>query len=321
MKQVRLEALSGLNPLGLFAALGALDAISRVRPELRSRLHWTDEIIPRAVISGLDDIDELVLALDLDRQMWATSTLLNWPEAGKALDDLKPSSQLAREWVKAVLHSDSPHVDAEVRLMAALLAEGGLDREGKTKPTHFHFTAGQQRFLVMIRELVAAVDADRLTEALIGPWRYDSPLPVLGWDARGDRSYAVTAINPSKKKKQGVPGADWLGFTGLSYFPVWAKRGKLVTTGCSENWKAGTFTWALWSLPLMPAVIRSLLRDSSLVLASSAQRKLRGISHVLRVPIRRTDQGGYGSFGAAEPVQPGTGTGIQLAPPTLLRRQ
>ena len=47
MTELRFDALSGLNPLGLFAALGTIDGVARMRPELDVRLSWTDEIIPR----------------------------------------------------------------------------------------------------------------------------------------------------------------------------------------------------------------------------------------------------------------------------------
>jgi hypothetical protein len=303
MTELCLDALSGLNPLGFFAALGTVDGIARIRPELDVRLSWTNEIIPRAVLSGIGDLDELVEALDDDRRAWQSSVILNWGPNGVVLDDIKPSAEDAREWVSAVLRG-AKRAEPESRLMAALFAEGAFDGQGKTKPTHFHFLAGQQRFLTMVRELSNEVGRERLEEALQGPWRYDSDLPVLGWDAKGDRVYAVRATNPSGDKKLGVPGADWLAFLGLSYFPVWASRGKLITTGCSESWKSGTFTWPLWSFPVPPPVIRSLIRDRSVATSSLDLRRERGISQVLRAPIRRTDQGGYGSFGAPEPVLP-----------------
>lgn len=91
-------------------------------------------------------------------------------------------------------------------------------------------------------------------------------------------------------------------FLGLSYFPVWNRGGTLCTTGCSGTRKQGTFSWPLWSGPLSPRVVRSLLRDASLARQGDELRALRGVTHVVQAPIRRNDQGGYGSFGAVEPV-------------------
>jgi hypothetical protein len=54
-------------------------------------------------------------------------------------------------------------------------------------------------------------------EALFGPWLYARALPVLQWDNSQTRDYALRASDPSKEKKLGVPGADWLAFRGLSF--------------------------------------------------------------------------------------------------------
>ncbi len=53
--------------------------------------------------------------------------------------------------------------------------------------------------------------------------------------------------------------------------------------------------------------------------ADAEQRRLRGIVTVLRAPIRRTDQGGYGSFGGVEPVT-GTSPAAGRSPRPLLVR-
>lgn len=304
MSRMILNGLSGGNPLALLAAVGAVDGIDRLRPDLKVRLSWTDAPVPRGVLTGIGDLDEVVSVLDRDREEWLTSVLLNWGPDGVPLDDVKPSPEDARRWVQAVMAADGPRRDAELTLMAALFAEGAVDEKGtKTKPTHLHFTAGQQSFLAMVRMLAASVDRERLREALAGPWRYDSrDLPVLRWDVRGERVYALRATDPSESKELSVPGADWLGFLGLSFFPVWPRKGRLLTTACSESWKSSSFTWPLWSAELRPEVIRSLLRDAAIVEASEPVRRARGIFQVLRAPIRRTDQGGYGSFGAPEPV-------------------
>jgi hypothetical protein len=110
-----------------------------------------------------------------------------------------------RAWAAEVVETlDESRADAD--LFTALVAEGAVDGRGNTKPTHLHFTAGQQRFLQIARELAAAVDADRLREALFGPWREDSPLPSLSWNSGGERLYALRAIDPAKDKRLGVPG-------------------------------------------------------------------------------------------------------------------
>ena len=302
MNEVALPALEGTNPLGFLAALGVLDALADATPG--ATLRWTDELVPLAVASGVSDLDMLLDVLDRDRERWPDSVLLNFPK-DSLLADAKPGEQLLREWFEVMAE---PHHDrADSDLLCALVAEGALDGNKRAKPTHLHFTAGQQKFLEMVRSLAADVDRERLREAICGPWRYDSALPSLSWDARGERVYAVRAINPSKEKRLGVPGSDWLAFRGLAFYPVTrTATGSLRTTACNDEWKRSAFRWPIWSAPCTRDVAGSLVADQTLISQSSRTRlrpddlAARGILSVLEAPIRRTDQGGYGSFGAPD---------------------
>ncbi|HEY6315103.1 MAG TPA: hypothetical protein VIY52_30465 [Streptosporangiaceae bacterium] len=298
--ELAVPALEGTNPLGYLAALGVLDAMSRRVNGVT--LHWTDELVPHAVFSGLGDLDSLLDVLDRDREEWATSVLLNFPEKSP-LPDAKPDKPRLREWFEAVYRQADDRTDSDH--LCALVAEDALDGKGNAKPTHLHFTAGQQQFLEMIRALSSNVDRDRLTEAVCGPWKYNSPLPSLSWDSRGERVYAVRATNPSKEKRLGVPGADWLAFRGLVFYPVSRTiRGSLRTTACDDGWKTSAFRWPLWALPASRNVVASLVADRTLVSQRATLQPddlaARGILCVLQAPIRRTDQGGYGSFGAPD---------------------
>ncbi|CAN5286932.1 hypothetical protein BH24ACT9_BH24ACT9_12690 [soil metagenome] len=308
MAEIELPALSGTNPLGLFAALGALDVATRALGGPVT-LRWTDSLEPTAILRGPDSLDQLVDLIDTDRDRWVSSPILTWGPGSKPLTDLKPSPNDLRSWFQLVLEEYRHTGDrTDIDLMSGLVAEGAVAGKGDSKPTHFHFTAGQQRFLTMVRELHQGLDAGRIREALAGPWRYDSRLPVLGWDTRGERIYALRGFNPSSDKKLGVPGADWLGFLGLRFFPVAVRSGRsgkpqLITTGCSPGWKTGDFTWPLWVVDLSAEVIGSVLGDRELIDLTPTERLALGISEVLRVPIRRTDQGGYGSFGPPGPAR------------------
>ena len=301
MSELELPALHGTNPLGFLAALGVLDALSGTSPGVT--LRWAGELVPHAVIAGITSLDLLVDMLDRDRQEWRDSALLAFPH-GSPLPDAKPGGKLLREWFEAVA---ACHGRADSDLLIALVAEGALDRSEKAKPTHLHFTAGQQKFLNMARTLASGTGPGQLREAICGPWKYDSPLPSLSWDVRGERIYAVRATNPSKEKRLGVPGADWLAFRGLIFYPVTrTTAGTLRTTACDPEWKHGAFRWPLWTVPCTRDVAWSLVADQTLVSQARRDRlrpgdlTARGILAVLQAPIRRTDQGGYGSFGAPE---------------------
>jgi hypothetical protein len=298
---IPLPALEGTNPLGFMAALGVLDATSATFPGVT--LRWTEDLVPHAVVAGPGDLGQLLDTLDKDREQWADSAVLRFPAAGQPLADAKPDDRQLRQWFEHVGDQNGHRADAD--LLCALVAEEAFDNNGRAKPTHLHFTAGQQKFLGMVRELAAAVDHGRLQEAICGPWRYDSPLPSLSWDSRGERVYAVRAVNPSNEKRLGVPGADWLAFRGLIFYPVTrTSRGSLRTTACDTAWKSSAFRWPIWTRPATRYVVRSLVADPSLVSqppkANPADLAARGIASIRQASIRRSDQGGYGSFGAPD---------------------
>lgn len=303
--ELELPALDGTNPLGFLAALGVLDVLHRAGREPTVR--WSADLVPTPVLRGVTGEDELVELIDADRARWADSVVLRGP-SGTPLDDLKPPPGVPRDWAGDVVGTlGESRADAD--LFCALLAEGAVDGKGNGKPTHLHFTAGQQKFLVMVRELAGRVDAERIREAVFGPWREDSPLPSLSWSSHGERVYALRALNPSTEKRLGVPGADWLGFLGLVFFPTCAlirngaQQVTLRTTGCDRAWKRSHLRWPLWTVPLERDTVWSLVGDSAVVgqgrKPSPDELRVRGVRQVMQAPIRRSDQGGYGSFGGA----------------------
>lgn len=290
-----LPALRGRNPLGFLAALGTLDVVSRHVPTVR--LSWSEGLRAEAVLHDAPDFDEVVLLIDADREGWQQSALLALEEDGGPATDLKPDADTLRRWYETVRDHGSA---ADKQLLQALLAEGAVAGNGKeSKPTHLHFTAGQQRFLTMVRQLRDGVTSGDLREALQGPWRFESLLPSLGWDVRGQRVYAISGLDPSKEKRRGVPGADWLAFLGLALLPVVNDGGRLLTTGFSGSWKRGTFRWPLWQPPLTRPVVSSLITTAGLADLSRDELGVWGVSEVMAAPVRRSDQGGYGSFGPA----------------------
>jgi hypothetical protein len=298
--EISLPALEGTNPLGFLATLGVLDALSAAAPGVT--LSWTDELVPCAIIRGVGDLDAVLDGLSRDREDWITNPLLAFPQDGPVLTDAKPERDRLRCWFEFAAGPSGS--EAAAAHLCAIVAEDTLDGNGgRAKPTHLHFTAGQQQWLRMVRELANKVDRARLEEALCGPWRYDSPLPSLSWDARGERIYALRGTNPSKEQRLGVPGADWLAFRGLVFYPVARINEALRTTACDAAWKSSAFRWPLWRVPVTRNVARSLVADRTLVAKDARPRQAeldaRGIICLRESRIRRTDQGGYGSFAAS----------------------
>jgi hypothetical protein len=111
--------------------------------------------------------------------------------------------------------------------------------------------------------------------------------------------YALRADDPSKADKHGVPGADWLGFRGLSLVRAAPVGRQIATTGCFGGWKTGGFRWPLWDVPLTRPLVQVVLQMPRLLEMPERDRRARGISAVFSAAIRRSDQGGYGSFAPA----------------------
>lgn len=298
MNKLLCTGLDGSNPLGFFAALGALEALS-ARGD--AALTWRDVGGWRAElhyrIAGLEGgPDALAAFLDDDRKACVDDPALMLEYDGK--QDLKASPALFREYLEGLVDAATPAKRRSVDWAGAFGSDVVRDNNGNTKPTALHFTAGQQQFLAMVRQLSEGTLAEDIRAALLGPWPNDKPLPIMGWDCTASRDYALRANNPSGDKKLGSPGADWLAVRGLSLLPVAPNRGRLETTGCSGGWKTGSFSWPLWSARLDRDTVRALLQRE----VPAAMRDARGIVAYFRCGIKRSDQGGYGTFAPATVV-------------------
>ena len=300
MSGTHLAGLEGTNPLGFLAALGVQVAFAN--EDDRPRLWWSDDIAPHAIVD-----EEFVIERIADRALdalayWRDSLAANPRRMDGSTMPKGDELKLLPEEIRAYL-SQAARGDWSGGLATALVAEGSLDNQGVAKPSDFYFTAGQQKFLDTARKVLSAVVREDIETGLSGPWRYESELPSLGWDVADDRVYALRASNPSPEKKLTNPGPEALALLGLSLHPVFAGRDRTDTQGCSGSWKAGYYSWPLWRRPASPRAVKSLLAHAyDHPAASNRHRWYRswGVSTILRSPIRRTDQGGYGTFGPAE---------------------
>lgn len=321
---ITLTGLDGSNPLAFLAAIGVLRALDhRARQHARTtpRLSWFDEGCWRPVVHDVTSMDAIIGELTEDRETWEAdpALLIAYDESGEKLvdprktkakiaRDLKPKPGAMREFIESIAsqsaYEQTPrellYLRRSLDTISAFGSELVQDNNGNTKPTGFHFTAGQQQFMKAVAELQAGVTATDLQEALVGPWRRESTLPNMSWDATNARFYALRATNPSGDKKTSVAGADWLAFVGLSAFPSFPRGSRLATTGITGGWKDSTLTWPVWRRPSTYRVAACLARIPDLARLSAVERASRGIGSVFRAKISRSDQGGYGSFAPAE---------------------
>jgi hypothetical protein len=284
MEPLEMKALVGTNPLGFLAALGVLYCADQQRENSDPvpRLSWSDHVEPHALLWGVEDEDELFRRLEDERRAVLGCVALNWP-SDYPLPTAKASPEKLRGWAEACFHDDDPRSGA---IFNALVAEGAHSGKGEAKPTHLDFTAGQQRLLTMVRQLGGIATKERMVEAL-NDWEFFADAPSLALDSADERIYALRASNPSGEKKASVPGANWLAFLGWVSLPVMNKAGALRTVGCGSGWKRSTFTWLLQAQPMTRQVIEAALRGGAEFLSERSS---------VTASIKRTDQGGYGSF-------------------------
>jgi hypothetical protein len=312
MTVLSLTGIDARNPLAYFAALGLLRVLDdhHVRTVVpRPKLSFVDRGQQVAVLETALDLDNVIEVVLADAAAEADNAALRLayddqghlanPFAPDSIRDLKPSPAAAREYLS---------ICADAGRRTAALASGFFselveDNAGKTKPTALHFTAGQQTFLAMVELLRAGIAAADVREALVGPWRNESTLPSLSWDASVSRLYALRATNPSSEKRGSVAAANWLAIHSLAFFPVNARGDHLATGSVAGTWKESSLFWPLWTPPLGSPVVASLLRMDSRRF-SARERAALGITHVFTSRISRSDQGGYGSFSPADVVIP-----------------
>jgi hypothetical protein len=308
MTELAMNGLDGKNPLAFLAALGVLNALAdhtkAGQPE--PKLVWRYQGTHTPVLAGGPDRETLLDALVQDLASFRTEPAIEDLRYAKGGDgamahDLKPPPDELAEYLGKLVSEGSRR---SLAFAAAFATDVAVDNNGNAKPTALHFTAGQQEFLAMVHELVQGVRREDIEEALFGPWRYERPLPVLQWDNTSARDYALRASDPSKDKKLGVPGADWLAFRGLPFIRVAPVGDQIRTTGCSGEWKTGTFRWPIWRVPLPRSVIGSLLTSPEVLQFAPEVLEARGIAIVFEAAIRRSDQGGYGSFAPARVGRP-----------------
>lgn len=301
-RRISLDALDGANPIGYLAALGVLRVLAEAKIDASLRWKYGQCWIPELVSVPREQLIEILVA---DVEAWRTESQVlaleyekTTKEEPKVIAELKPPPSVFQDYARRAAENSLLGCRKWVDYVAAFGAahDGiGVDNAGATKPTAFHFCAGQQYFLQQVRDVLEKVDQNRLEEAVFGPWRYDVKSKVLGWDlVGGPRSYALCASKPRPSSKNGVPGADWLAFRGLCAFPVVLVRDRALTTGFEGRGKYYRFIWALWSGALDYETSASVVATKWDGLSEQA-RSARGILAVYSSEVSRTDKG-YGSF-------------------------
>lgn len=297
MREIVCSGLDGADPLGFLAAVGLLRIVSG--RDTGARLHWVQDGPWMAVLTTSKEEVVHLLVDDVERWRRGHGALDFAVDADRKIEDLKHPPEEFRALMREVREDD------EAASFVAAYATGvAVDRSGKqSKPTAFHFTAGQQRFLAAVLSVRDAVSEEDFRETLFGPWvgRTEKDLKDTRWKAGSERSRALVSFDPSKEKTTVVVGAVWLAFQGLPLFPTVPNGVRIVTTRFTGRGNDQAFTWPLWSMPLVIDEVRALLQTNELARMKASARGARGISAILRSTVVRSSQG-YGNFAPAVPV-------------------
>jgi hypothetical protein len=193
---------------------------------------------------------------------------------------------------------------------AAAWASDACTLGGGVQDTSFQFTAGQQRFLAMVRQLVEETNRDDLRRSLFEPWRYEDSGPSLRWDPLDEsRQYALQWYDPTNSSRNplmAMRGANRLAVEALPFFPsvplpgVWGEA-RLRTKGFSRFERREYFTWPIWSGWLTADVVASLLSHPELSKREPDRKQLSpmGVEEVFRSAVVMPS-GRYRSFAPAQ---------------------
>lgn len=185
-------------------------------------------------------------------------------------------------------------------MMAAFGSDAITNDEGMIEDTAFRTMsgAGHQHFLVFMNELAKSTTRNHVREALLGPWRYRDPSPIMRWDDADDRRYALRWDEPSKDPVRTVRGANRLAVAALPFFPTYPASGDTLATTSFKGGKSNnTFvTWPIWTGWLSLNAVKSALALRELQEAAPSHEKLSALGISAAFRSQRITLGKYRNF-------------------------
>jgi CRISPR-associated endonuclease/helicase Cas3 len=273
---IPLDALDGANPLAFLAALGTLRALTRAFPAHDLRLSWAQRLGAwRPLLSAAKPLQEEAILLALHEGGLALDAmfspqLLAASEAGSPKnkrggprwkDRLLFPIEALRVFCGEATASPSPMAEFSAA-WACETAPTGQEGQQVARRTRFDFTAGQQAFIRMLRELRQTCTPADLRRSLFTGWRYSATAVSMRWDTQDEkRQYALQAVDPtngSENPPLADRGANFLAVEALPLFPLvgdrWASQPGFDRDAEGRSWR-----WPIWVYPLALDAVRSLL--------------------------------------------------------------
>jgi CRISPR-associated endonuclease/helicase Cas3 len=270
------NALDGANPLAFLAALGTLRVLTRVYPEYNPRLSWelrlgawrpllwTDQPLDEErICDALCKAGLNIATMFTEDLLAATISVSPKNKKGEASwkDKLKFPVDHFRPFCRAASDSRSPSAEFAAA-WAGETASSVEDGNQLAFRTRFDFTAGQQAFIGMLRELKETCTAADLQRSLFTGWRYSTAAVSMRWDTQDEkRQYALQAVDPQNAGKNSPMadlGANFLAVEALPLFPLVPNR-NAGQAGFDGKGSGRSWSWPIWMHPIGLDVVRSLL--------------------------------------------------------------
>lgn len=272
---LELRAMDGANPLGFLAAMGVLRVLSGQQPGLGAGLGWKawgggyTPVVRTAAAVAAEEL-AAVLAGGGDFEHWFPAELLAASEAaGPANKKGVPSWRDKLKFPVAAYRDYCLAAQAGKRVKpeyaavwAAETSTTGEEGREVARKTRFDFTAGQQAFVAMAREIVETARAADFEATLFAGWRYGGN-PSMRWDPQDEkRQYALQAFDPTDARAnppRSDLGANFLALQALPLFPMIPDSlgSQAGFSGGREGWQR--FRWPIWEGAMGLDAVRSLL--------------------------------------------------------------
>jgi hypothetical protein len=268
MHDLPLTGLYASNPLGAMAAFGLLRVLSEMKEFAGVKLYWRETDDWQAALFTPNEATKESLVQGLvHRQRALDRSTISWS------DDIRVQTggflERLHQQATAATVANRINADRFAAYGSELVTDGS---KGLVKPTAFHMTSGQARFLRKLAELAGDLRQDSgkaFEEALFGPWCYEDEQHSMGWDPNTERMAALRYMAPTKEEPHSVRAAVWLASEALPLFPTEAAESpygvRLKTTGFSRQNREWVFRWPVWQTPIALPTLKSLLAAPWLV--------------------------------------------------------
>lgn len=303
MNELELRGLNGNNLLAFMAAVGTLRVLTQERPEWDPRLMWLNRGVWKPALSFSTEVTaaDLVDSLHCYLSERTDAPEFNWSQ------DLAVSPDVFRALLIQAIDLSDWSSRSFVDWCAAFGSEA-ISVKDKIGNTHFKVTAGQQKFVGILKTLSKETEKRHIEKSLFQEWQYKEKgdIRTLRWDPSDDRRYAYRADNPSEKKSTypqlAERGANRLALEAIPCFPTAPTSKGLATTAFSTHDKKISFSWPIWQYPARLDSVRSLLSHPELTAHHPRRARVApiGIVEVFR-SIRIIGNKYYGNFTPSQP--------------------